>query len=105
MILKLLLLGLLTLSAFGDFARVPKRIALVIGNRDYSIQRLVNPVNDAAAMDAALRGLGFETRLALNVDAKTFKQELNPFYGRISKEDVALFYFSGNGGTPPARRF
>ena len=36
-----------------------KRIALVIGNADYRIGRLANPVNDARAVVQALKRAGF----------------------------------------------
>jgi hypothetical protein len=46
------------------FADEGKRVALVIGNDAYSIRPLQNAVNDARAMDRALRGAGFRTILA-----------------------------------------
>jgi hypothetical protein len=44
-------------------ANAEPRIALIIGNSDYAAARLKldNPVNDAAAMQRALRAAGFET--------------------------------------------
>ena len=35
-----------------------RRVALVVGNSDYKVGRLQNPVNDASAIAAALGGLG-----------------------------------------------
>ncbi len=37
-----------------------QRVALVIGNGAYRSSPLRNPVNDAMAMEKALKGLGFE---------------------------------------------
>lgn len=39
---------------------VERRMALVIGNANYSVGKLKNPLNDALAMERTLRTLGFE---------------------------------------------
>src|SRR5215470_18998909 len=43
-------------------ARAEKRVALVIGNKEYkaSIGPLVNPINDAHLVAEALKSVGFE---------------------------------------------
>jgi formylglycine-generating enzyme required for sulfatase activity len=74
-----------------------RRVALVIGNRDYAQQRLVNPVNDATDLDRTLRGLGFESKLALNLDRRALDNALNTFAATVKPGDTALFYFSGHG--------
>ena len=50
--------------------RVERRIALVVGNGAYGprIGPLDNPTHDASDIAAALRSLGFEVALALDVD-------------------------------------
>jgi uncharacterized caspase-like protein len=74
-----------------------RRVALVIGNRDYLQQPLVNPVNDATDLDKTLRALGFETKLALNLDRRALDSALNSFSAGVKPGDTALFYFSGHG--------
>ncbi len=68
MMRKLLLgLGLLAASLLWSAAAVAateSRTALIIGNDAYQhLPKLNNAVNDARALDARLRALGFETIL------------------------------------------
>ena len=51
---------LLPLTWFTAAALAQKKIALVIGNAAYKEAPLKNPVNDARAMAAKLRQLGFQ---------------------------------------------
>ncbi|MBL8704044.1 MAG: caspase family protein, partial [Rhodospirillales bacterium] len=51
---------LLPLTWFAAAAMAQKKIALVIGNAAYKEAPLKNPVNDARAMAAKLRQLGFQ---------------------------------------------
>jgi uncharacterized caspase-like protein len=44
-----------------------RRLALVIGNSEYPQAPLKNPVNDAAAMEATLKKLGFEVTPVKNI--------------------------------------
>jgi uncharacterized caspase-like protein len=55
------ILGLLLLVAISP-VRAEKRIALVIGNKDYraSVGPLANPLNDIRLVGDALRSVGFE---------------------------------------------
>ena len=55
------------LLALSAPALSAKRVALVVGNAAYEqeIAALKNPVNDAAAVAAALRRLGFEVMAQL----------------------------------------
>jgi hypothetical protein len=41
---------------------LPRKQALIIGNTAYPNSPLINPVNDAAAMEVTLKKLGFEVR-------------------------------------------
>ena len=64
---RLLCAGLL-LAAGAPWARAAvgngdRKAALVIGNADYRVGALKNPVNDAQAVADSLRGLGFDVVL------------------------------------------
>jgi len=73
-----------------------KRLALVIGNGNYkNIPSLSQPENDAKAMASALRKLGFEVVLELNVNEKMMENVVHDFGRRLRKGDMGLFYFSG----------
>ncbi len=74
-----------------------QRVALVIGNAAYSDRPLRNPVNDAQLMQGTLQRLGFEVRVATNVDRRGMLSALRDFEARARGAEVALFYFAGHG--------
>ena len=79
-------------------AGTERRLALVVGNKDYQkLNPLRNPLNDANDMAAALKQLGFEVIQTTNADYRGFLNALNRFKDRLSTSDVALFYYSGHG--------
>jgi hypothetical protein len=77
---------------------VPHRIALVIGNANYSGQReLHNTLYDAADMADAFEKLGFDVILEKNTTMREMDKAVVRFLARIKKDDLAFFYFSGHG--------
>ncbi len=79
-------------------ASTPQRVALVIGNSDYDIGPLLNPLNDAKAMANALRGTGFEVIEYLNVqNLADMKRAVREFGMKIQNGGVGLFYYAGHG--------
>lgn len=88
---------LVSLTAATVAAAVPRGTALVIGNAAYEEGRLRNPVNDATAMDAALRELGFEVTLLKDANKRTMQGAVEAFSRRVPASGVGLFYFSGHG--------
>jgi len=74
-----------------------QRIALVIGNGAYESTPLRNPPNDAKAMGAALRQLGFDVIEKENLDQKDMKKEIQAFGQKLLKGGVGLFYYAGHG--------
>jgi len=85
-----------------------KRIALIIGNAAYESAPLRNPVNDARAMSATLRELGFEVTALENVSQSAMKQAIDD-YGdslqKAGKSTVGLFYYSGHGVQAKGRNY
>jgi len=74
------------------------RIALVVGNATYSsLPRLTNPENDARAIEAVLRELGFRTKLVLNANEQELRREVRSFASESDKADVALVFYAGHG--------
>ncbi len=74
------------------------RTALVIGNSDYIQSPLKNPVNDAKAMAASLKQLGFQVDLQLNAGQEQMETAIDSFGRRLtSGAQVALFYYAGHG--------
>jgi len=75
-----------------------KRIALVVGNARYPTLPLDNPENDARAVSATLRGLGYEVAEHLNLGVREFRRVMRDFARRAGEEEgVVVFYFAGHG--------
>jgi hypothetical protein len=75
-----------------------QKVALVIGNSDYSASPLLNPANDARDMADALRDNGFEVLEYENLpDLAEMKKAIRSFGGRILDGGVGLFYYAGHG--------
>ncbi|MBZ5583976.1 MAG: caspase family protein [Acidobacteriia bacterium] len=74
-----------------------KRIALIIGNNAYSISPLQNAVNDARALDKALRGAGFQTILRENAGKTAMEEATAEFLQQLGPDDTALFFYAGHG--------
>ena len=79
--------------------RNEKRVALVIGNSNYSGQASlgVNPINDATDMASTLRSIGFEVILRTDADLNSMNNAVREFGRQNRDADVALFYFAGHG--------
>jgi uncharacterized caspase-like protein len=98
------ILALLVWLAFGVgpgqvLAEPEHKVALVIGNSKYPGESaLINPVNDADDMCAALKRLGFET--LCHKDLKTRKEffdRLEELAGRLKPNSKGLLYYAGHG--------
>ncbi len=73
-----------------------KRVALIIGNDAYTLAPLQNAVNDARAMDKALRGAGFKTKLLENASKDVIDDALGSLADSLGPDDTALFYYAGH---------
>lgn len=102
------LLCVLTANVFAEDSRTlaasrtaapasEKKVALVIGNAAYRENPLRNPVNDARAMSAKLKKLGFEVITHENVTALKYGAVLREFRSKLSPGAVALFFYAGHG--------
>ena len=75
-----------------------RRLALVIGNNSYqSMATLNNAVNDAREMTKALKQVNFEVLSYENLDKRRMEDVMREFVGKLGRNDVGLFYFSGHG--------
>ena len=80
--------------------RTEKRVALVIGNSNYPISPLANPVNDARLISETLQAQGSEVIERLDVGQKEMKRAVNEFGKRLEEargDAVGLFYYAGHG--------
>ena len=76
-----------------------ERVALVIGNADYSFSPLTNPKNDAVGMADLLTQAGFQVSRNLNVDRVALKAAVEQFGKQLKSPSVkfAIFYYAGHG--------
>jgi hypothetical protein len=84
-----------------------RRVALVIGNSDYGIGPLRNPVGDAEAVAQTLdKKLGFDTViLKRNLTSEGFRTALLEFARAATGAEVGLVYFAGHGTETGGRNF
>ena len=78
--------------------RLENRLALIIGNSNYTFAPLRNPENDARDMATALRNLNFDVIEIIDGDKKTMRDAVRDFSDRLDKDGgVGLFYYAGHG--------
>ncbi len=82
-------------------AQAQKRVALVIGNGNYTgVSPLANPPNDARLMAGTLRSLGFEVIEKIDASQKSMKRAVRAFGDLLEAggdDAVGLFYYAGHG--------
>jgi uncharacterized caspase-like protein len=74
------------------------RVALVVGNSAYSSGPLSSPRDDAQAVEAKLKGLGFQVITKTDLSREEFFNAIREF-GNLLRQPgtVSLFYYSGHG--------
>src|SRR6516162_2543910 len=89
--------------AAAPAAHAEKRIALLIGNKDYKpgVGALVNPLNDVRVMGEALKAVGFEVlKPAQNAKRADMLIAIHDFASRLKgagADAVGFLYYSGHG--------
>jgi hypothetical protein len=79
-------------------ALAEKRVALVVGNSAYvQAGALPNPMNDASDMAEALKQVGFEVILGLDLTKSAFDGKVRDFARALEQADVAVFFYAGHG--------
>jgi hypothetical protein len=91
--------GVVNFIESSDKSSFPeRRIALVIGNSNYSsLPGLRNPINDASDITDKLLDLGFDVMVMYNGTYTEMRNALIEFADRGSRYDAAVFYYSGHG--------
>lgn len=74
-----------------------KRLALIIGNNNYSTGRLANAVNDARSIKDTLKDLGFSVIYLENASLRRMTTSVQELERKLKAGGVGLFYFSGHG--------
>ncbi len=80
------------------------RVALVVGNSAYRTAPLANPLNDARAVSAQLRQLGFKVISLENASQKQMFEAVRQFGDQL-QGGVGLFYYAGHGVQVKGRNF
>jgi hypothetical protein len=94
----ILILGLCAWTLSTAAALADKRVALIIGNSNYTrVTRLINPENDASDLAERLRGLNFDVIFRTNADRPALDGALEEFERKAAGADTALFFFAGHG--------
>ncbi|MDR1901799.1 MAG: caspase family protein [Treponema sp.] len=81
-------------------AQTGTRYALVIGNTDYQrIEKLRNPVNDAQDVANALKTLGYQVDLKLNINRYEMIDAVDAYIGKLAANtnNEGFFWFAGHG--------
>jgi formylglycine-generating enzyme required for sulfatase activity len=73
------------------------RVAMVIGNAAYTDGPLKNPVNDARAVDAKLRTLGFSVQRIENLKRSQIGRTVTAFASSIQPGDEVVVFYAGHG--------
>ena len=102
---RALFLILFLSCAVSARAQDEPRHALVIGNADYQLGVLPNPINDARSMAAVLVETGFRTTVLENVTKLDFETGVAAFLSSLPEGSVGLFYFAGQGIQKDGRNY
>ena len=86
-------------------AAAERKAALVIGNSAYRIGALKNPVNDAQAVAAQLRALGFEVVLRENASLREMIEAFRQFSVTTQGAAVRVIYYAGHGVQVKGRNY
>lgn len=82
------------------------RLALVIGNGAYvNAAKLPNPPNDARAVAQALRGIGFSTIEAIDLDQRGMERAVLDFLRQAAAARVALLFYAGHAVAIDGRNY
>lgn len=74
------------------------RLALVIGNSDYSnVSKLNNPQNDANDIEHVLQKLNFDVMKVLDAKLNDIHNAVNDFLQRLDEYAVGLLFYAGHG--------
>jgi uncharacterized caspase-like protein len=68
-----------------------------VGNSNYKGKPLANPVNDARAIAATLRQIGFQVIDGYDLDYAGMRRTISDFLLKVSNAQVAVVYYAGHG--------
>src|SRR3982075_1503798 len=99
-VLVLLLVLLFGNLALASAQAAEKRIALVVGNANYSSGALPTPANDAGLIAQTLQAAGFDVVGVRDLDQDSLRRTFRDFIAKVSAagpDTVSFIYLSGYG--------
>jgi uncharacterized caspase-like protein len=86
-------------SEQGDAVSKGSKIALVIGNGHYPDANapLAQPINDARALTATLRGSGFDVDVVEDASLDDMRRAVARLQSKVRPDSVVMLYFGGYG--------
>lgn len=91
--MRLLFLLFLTIGLLSASSKV----ALVIGNSNYSQKPLPNAKQDAQDIRDKLIALGYDVVFAPNVNVSGFSQAITDFHNKVTGAEIAVVFYAGHG--------
>ena len=96
-----LVASVIALAGLPNEGLAQKRVAFVVGTDKYDnldkTRQLQRAVNDARAVGAAFKALGFEVIAAENLTRGQFNDQLQKFLDKLKAGDTAAIYYAGHG--------
>jgi uncharacterized caspase-like protein len=86
-------------SGQGESVTGTSRLALVIGNGHYpdANKPLVQPINDARGLSAALRADGFDVDVVEDATKDDMNRAISRLKAKVGKDSVVMLFFGGYG--------
>ena len=79
------------------FLSASSKVALVIGNSNYSAKSLPNAKQDAKDIRDKLKSLGYDVVFAPNANVAKFSQAITEFHKKVIRADIAVVFYAGHG--------
>jgi tetratricopeptide (TPR) repeat protein len=97
MLNRFILLALFNVIVILSYAQ-EKRIALVIGNANYSSEAVLqNPINDAILMENTLKNLGFDVMVETDIETRgEFVEVIEKYNESRKRYNVGIVYYAGH---------
>ena len=97
-IAQILLMAVSFAAAGISSCLAQNRLAFIVGNDSYqNVEPLKKAVNDARAVAASLRKIGFRVTLGENLGRREFNEKFSTFENSIQPGDTAFVFYSGHG--------
>ena len=84
---------------------ISRRVALVVGNKNYKVRPLQNSLNDADDISASLRTSGFDVIDIRDATLPQMRTAVRQFGDKLLTHDVGLVYYSGHGVEVKGRNY